>query len=229
MAPRKSRRPGCNAPDRLLTRGGRTKDREAPSERRCLVTGEVQPKAGLIRFVAAPDGVVIPDLAEKLPGRGFWVAADRPTLEKAVAKGLFSRGAKAQVKADADLIDGIEAALARRVVELVSLARKAGDAVAGFEKVKNWLADGKARVLLQASDGSDRGKGKLWTPPGGRWFGCLTASEIGLAFGRDHVIHSALAPGGLTDKVIRDASRLNGLRGQGGSSTAQKDAEADER
>ena len=167
-----------------MTRGGRPKDRETP-ERRCIVTGEVQPKFGLIRFVAGPDGTVVPDLAEKLPGRGFWVASDRASLEKAVAKGLFSRGAKAQVTAEPDLVDGIEAGLARRVVDLVSLARKAGVAVAGFEKVKDWLAAGKAKVLLQASDGSDRGKGKLWTPPGGRWFGCLTASEIGLAFGRD--------------------------------------------
>ena len=211
-----------------MTRGGRPKDRETP-ERRCIVTGEVQPKFGLIRFVAGPDGTVVPDLAEKLPGRGFWVASDRASLEKAVAKGLFSRGAKAQVRAEPDLVDGIEAGLARRVVDLVSLARKAGVAVAGFEKVKDWLAAGKAKVLLQASDGSDRGKGKLWTPPGGRWFGCLTASEIGLAFGRDHVIHSALARGGLTEKVIRDASRLNGLRGHIGSSAAGKDSRADER
>ena len=212
-----------------MTRGGRDKDREAGPERRCIVTGEVQPKHGLIRFVAGPDGMVVPDLAERLPGRGFWVTAERAALEKAAAKGLFSRGAKAHVRAEPDLADGIEAALARRVVDLISLARKAGVAVAGFEKVKGWLADGKARVLFQASDGSDRGKGKLWTPPGGRWFGCLTASEIGLAFGRDHVIHSALAPGGLTDKVIRDASRLNGLRGQVGSSAAEKDAGTDER
>ena len=212
-----------------MTRGGRDKDREAGPERRCIVTGEVQPKHGLIRFVAGPDGMVVPDLAERLPGRGFWVTAERAALEKAAAKGLFSRGAKAHVRAEPDLADGIEAALARRVVDLISLARKAGVAVAGFEKVKGWLADGKARVLFQASDGSDRGKGKLWTPPGGRWFGCLTASEIGLAFGRDHVIHSALAPGGLTDKVIRDASRLNGLRGHIGSSAAEKDAGTDER
>lgn len=212
-----------------MTRGGRDKDREAPPVRRCIVTGEVQPKAGLIRFVAGPDDMVVPDLSERLPGRGFWVSADRAALEKAVARGLFSRGARTHVKADAGLIDGIEAGLARRVVDLLSLGRKAGDAVAGFEKVKGWLADGKAKVLLQASDGSDRGKGKLWTPPGGRWFGCLTASEMGLAFGRDHVIHVALAPGGLTDKVIRDASRLNGLRGHVGSSAAERDAGTDER
>ena len=65
-----------------MTRGGREKDRETP-ERRCIVTGETQPKAGLIRFVADPDGQVVPDLAEKLPGRGFWVVAERAALEAA--------------------------------------------------------------------------------------------------------------------------------------------------
>lgn len=195
-----------------MTRGGRIKDNDEP-ERRCIVTGEVQPKRGLIRFVAGPDGMIVPDLAEKLPGRGIWVAADRAALDKAAAKGLFSRAARAPVRAPEALADLVEAGLARRVVDLVSLARKSGRAVAGFEKVKGWLAEGRAKVLLQASDGSERGKGKLWTPTGGRWFGCLTASELGLSFGRDHVIHGALAAGGLTDKVILEAGRLTGLRG----------------
>lgn len=202
-----------------MSRGGRIKDHDQP-ERRCIVTGEVQPKAGLIRFVSGPDGLVVPDLAEKLPGRGIWVVADRAAIDKAAAKGLFSRAAKATVKAPEGLADLVEAGVARRLVELVSLARKSGRAVAGFEKVKGWLAEGRAKVLLQASDGSERGKGKLWTPTGGRWFGCLTASELGLSFGRDHVIHGALAAGGLTDKVILEAGRLTGLRGHDGGNTA---------
>lgn len=205
-----------------MTRGGRSKDRETPN-RRCIVTGETQPKAGLIRFVAGPDGQVFPDLAEKLPGRGFWVIADRKALDRAAGKGLFSRGAKTQVHASPELLHMIETGLARRVTDTLSLARKAGIAVAGFEKVKDWLAAGKAKVLLQASDGSERGKGKLWTPTGGRWFGCLTASELGLSFGRDHVIHSALARGALTEKLIRDASRLTGLRGHDGGVSAEKE------
>lgn len=206
-----------------MTRGGRQKDRDAP-ERRCIVTGETGGKAGLVRFVVGPEGEVVPDLAEKLPGRGIWVTAGRAEIEKAAKKGLFARAARAPVKAPPDLADQVEAGLAQRVVELVSLARKAGLAVAGFERVKDWLAAGRARVLLQASDGSARGKGKLWTPEGGRWFGCLTASELGLSFGRASVIHGALAPGGLTDRVIRDASRLNGLRGQGGNLAAERDS-----
>lgn len=209
-----------------MSRGGRDKDRDEPSERRCVVTGEVQPKRGLIRFVAGPDGVVVPDLAEKLPGRGVWVTADRAAIEKAAAKGLFARGLKAPVKAPEGLADLVEAGMARRVVELVSLARKAGYAIAGFEKVKGALAAGNVKVLLQASDGSDRGKGKLWTPEGGRWFGCLTAAELGLSFGRDHVIHGALAPGGLTNSVIKDAGRLTGLREHDGGSAAGKELDA---
>ncbi|MCV2872507.1 RNA-binding protein [Defluviimonas sp. WL0050] len=208
-----------------MTRGGRDKDRDQP-ERRCIVTGDVQPKTGLVRFVVSPEGQVFPDLGEKLPGRGMWVTADREMIAKAVKKGLFSRAAKAQVTAAENLPDLVEAGLAKRVVDHISLARKAGRAVAGFEKVKGWLADGKAKVLLQASDGSERGKGKLWTPEGGRWFGCLTASELGLAFGRDSVIHGALGAGGLSNRVVEEAAKLSGLRKNDGGRSAGKDAKS---
>ena len=208
-----------------MTRGGRDTNRDEP-ERRCIVTGDVQPKAGLVRFVVSPEGMVVPDLAGKLPGRGIWVTADRTAIETAAKKGLFSRAARMPVTVPEGLAGLVEAGLARRVVDLISLARKAGLAVAGFEKVKGWLADGKAKVLLQASDGSDRGKGKLWTPQGGRWFGCLTASELGLAFGRDSVIHGALGAGGLSQRVVEEAAKLSGLRATIGGTDAGKDTKS---
>jgi uncharacterized protein len=205
-----------------MTRGGRTKDREEP-ERRCIVTGETGPKHGLVRFVVGPDGQVVPDILGKLPGRGIWVTAGRAELTRAVTKGLFARAAKAQIAVPQGLVDEVERQLARRVIDLVSLSRKAGDAVAGFEKVKDWLAQGRAKVLLQASDGSVRGKSKLWTPEGGRFFGCLTGSELGLAFGRESMIHAALAAGGLTERVIEDAARLAGVRSEIGAIAAGKE------
>ncbi len=170
------------------------------------------PKEGLIRFVTSPDGVVVPDILEKLPGRGYYVTADRKVLEEAVKLKVFNRAAKVQVSIPIDLINEIDRQLARRVVGLVSIARKAGKAVTGFEKVKGWLSEGRAKILLQASDGSERGKGKLWTPEGGRFFGCLTSQELGLAFGRGHAIHSALSAGGLSERVVHEAARLRGLR-----------------
>lgn len=203
-----------------MSRGGAVKDREEP-ERRCLVTGETGPKAGLIRFVAGPDGQVVPDVLGKLPGRGFYVTASRPILEKARV-GQFARAAKAPVSVPPDLVEAVERQLVRRVQDLVSLAKKGGEAVAGFEKVKEALAAAgegggrgawrRVRVLLQASDGSERGKAKLWTPEGARYFSVLTGAELGHAFGRESVIHAALASGALANRVVEEAAKLRGLR-----------------
>ena len=195
-----------------MTRGGRDKEQDDP-ERRCIATGESQPKAGLVRFVVGPEQQVVPDLLNRLPGRGIYVSADRAAIDKAAKKGLFARAAKASVKVPDGLADLVEAGLARRVTDLISMARKAGDAVTGYEKVKDWLTKGQARVLIQASDGSERGKSKLHAPDGeGGFIGCMTAQELGLSFGREHAIHAALAAGGLTKRVVEEAARLAGLR-----------------
>jgi predicted RNA-binding protein YlxR (DUF448 family) len=195
-----------------MTRGGTKTLRPDGAERRCIASGTVAPRSGLIRFVAGPDGAVVPDLAGKLPGRGLYVAPDRAALTRAAAKGLFSRAAKAPLKAPEDLADQVERLLVRRVIDLISLARKSGMAVAGYEKVKDWLARDDAAVLIQAEDGSARGKSKLSTPYGGDYIGWLTADELGMAFGRQNVIHAALGAGGLAQRVVEDARRLKGIR-----------------
>jgi predicted RNA-binding protein YlxR (DUF448 family) len=188
------------------------KERDEP-ERRCIVTRVVQPRAGLIRFVAGPDDVVVPDLAGKLPGRGMWVSADRAALGQAAAKGHFARAAKRQVKAPADLAERVEELLAARVVDLVAMARKAGQAVAGLEKVKAALVAGEARLLLQAADGSSRERAQLRPPEGENTLvSCLFAHELGVAFARDRVIHAAVLAGGLSDRVRDEALRLSGIR-----------------
>lgn len=206
-----------------MSRGGQHKDRSDGPERKCIATGEVAPRRGFIRFVVGPEDQVVPDVLNRLPGRGMWVSADRAALELAVKKNLFSRAAKQQVSVQDDLVDRVDTLLTRRVTDLIALARKGGHAVAGFEKVKDWLANGDVGVLLQASDGSERGKTKLWTPEGARYFGILTAQELGLAFGRQSVIHGALAAGGLSPRVIEDAERLQGLRVADGGRTTEKD------
>ena len=162
--------------------------------------------------MVGPGDALVPDLAGKLPGRGLYVSAERAALDRAVAKRLFARAARQAVAVPDDLADLVEAGLARRVTDLISLARRGGHAVAGYERVKDWLASERADVLIQARDGSGRGKSKLSTPPWGRYVGCLTAGELGAAFGREHVIHAALGPGGLTSRVLEDALKLSGLR-----------------
>jgi hypothetical protein len=195
-----------------MTRGGVNKDRSDGPERKCIVTGEVQPASGLVRFVVGPGDVIVPDVLEKLPGRGIWVSADRKALDEA-SKKHFARAARKAVTVPDDLTDQVEAGLVGRVTSLLAMARKSGDAVAGYEKVKDWLGKDYADVLIQASDGSERGKNKLSTPYGGKFIGWLTANELGLAFGRETVIHAALGTGGLSKRVVEEAARLKGLRG----------------
>lgn len=196
-----------------MARGGRRETRGEP-ERRCIASGESGPTRPLLRFVLGPDGTVVPDLAGRLPGRGAWLTADRALVAKAVKKNLFSRAFRQPVKVEPDLADRLEVLIARRLVELIGLARKAGQAVTGFEKVRARLAEGKAAVLVTASDAAQDGRAKIAraAPEGTARVDLLDSGELGLAFGRDFAIHAALDAGGIADRVLIEAGRLAGFR-----------------
>jgi predicted RNA-binding protein YlxR (DUF448 family) len=200
---------------------------ESGPQRRCLVTGEVRPKDALVRFVVSPDGAVVPDVARRLPGRGLWLTARRDIVAAAAAKRVFARAARRSVTVSADLPDAVERLLARRCSELIGLARRAGEAVAGFEKVREELRAGRAGLLLEASDGADGGRGKLLRLARGSTavVDLLTAAELGAAFGRDHAVHGALARGRLAERLLAEAERLKGFRA-GGAAGQETDSEA---
>ncbi|MBK0401096.1 RNA-binding protein [Limibaculum sp. M0105] len=196
-----------------MTRGGRGWAHDAP-ERRCIASGESGPTGPLIRFVLGPDDSVVPDLAGKLPGRGAWLSADRAAVAKALKKNLFARAFRRPVRVAPDLADQLEALIARRLVDLVALARKAGQAVAGFEKVRARLGEGRVGVLVTASDAAADGRAKLAriAPDHAGRIDLLDSGELGLAFGRDFAIHAALDAGGIADRALIEAGRLAGFR-----------------
>jgi len=202
-----------------MTRGGRRKDRDGP-ERRCIATGESGPVDRLIRFALSPEGEVVPDLAARLPGRGVWLTAERALAERAVKKRLFSRAFRAQVKVPDDLPDRLEALLVERMVAIIGLARKAGQAVTGAEKVRARIRSGAAGLLVQARDGAAPGRRKVAALARGAGAGgievveLLDATELGLAFGRDFAIHAALDSGGFAARLGTEARRLSGFRDQ---------------
>ncbi len=182
-------------------------------ERRCIVTRAVKPKDELLRFVRGPDGTLIPDLAQALPGRGLYVVAYRDVLAKACAKNAFARAARESVVVPEDLVDRVAGMLAQRCIQLLGFARRAGQATAGFESVREWLRDERAGMLIEASDGSAGGRGKLRGLAAGLpTIELLTAAELGLAFGRDHAVHVAVRPGGFARRLAIEFSRLAGFR-----------------
>ncbi len=195
-----------------MGRGGKSKDRSQGPQRTCLVSGTSTAKSELIRFVLSPQGYVVPDIRNKLSGRGVYVTADKKLLERAMQKSLFSRGFGTNVSVPTELIATIESALVRRVIEYISLARKSGLAVAGFEKVKTWIKNYPVDVLLQASDGSLRGKSKLPALNACFIVNVLSASELGIAFGRNNVVHAVLRTSTLASSVVKEATKLAGLR-----------------
>ena len=190
---------------------------QASRERRDIVSGEVMDEDGLIRFVAGPDGVVTPDLARKLPGRGMWVAADRASVAAAAKKGLFARSAKAKLSASPDLPDQVEALLRRRVLDGLGLAKRAGDLISGFEKVASAVNAGKAAWVIEAADGAADGRRKILnvarrSPKPPQIFGLFAAEELGLALGGENVIHTAFLAGRGAGRWTEDVWKLAGFR-----------------
>jgi predicted RNA-binding protein YlxR (DUF448 family) len=186
--------------------------------RRCIVTGEVLPKEQLLRFAVAPDRGIVPDIANRLPGRGLWLTARRDIVTAAIGKRLFGRAARAPVTVPGDLAERVEALLRQRCVDLIGLARRAGKAVAGFEKVRAALRNGEAAVLIAATDGGEGGRDKLRGLGSGRpLVEVLSAAELGQAFGRDHVVHAALGAGRIARDTIAAGARLAAYRQSGGA------------
>ena len=181
--------------------------------RRCIVTRETLPKERMIRFVLGPGREIVPDLAGKLPGRGMWLSARADVLERALNRGAFSRAARGQVHLPPDLRARIESALKGRLRDQVGLARRAGQAVCGFQQVREWLQAGRAAVLVEAVDGSPSERARLAGRRDVPLVLALTAEELGAVFGRDHAVHVAIAPGRIADILVQEASRLAAVSG----------------
>jgi predicted RNA-binding protein YlxR (DUF448 family) len=187
-------------------------DPERGPLRRCVVTRVQGERRSMLRFVVAPDGTVVPDLAARLPGRGIWLSARADVLSNPRLHSAFARAARRKVAMPDDLALCVEAGLRRRLVDLLGFARRAGQAVAGFQKVQEWLAAGRAALIVQASDGSTEERQRLIgrhrtvpviTP--------LPSASLGQVFARDVAVHVAVTAGGLAESLMIDAARLAGL------------------
>ena len=191
------------------------RDATIDRERRDLVTHEVMDESRLIRFVAGPDGQVVPDLGRKLPGRGLWVEASRASIETAVKKNGFTRAAKTKLTAPADLADVVERLLVRRCLDQLGLARREGVLISGFEKSAANIRSGKAAWVVEAADGSADGRGKILAlarHQTAKVCGAFTVDDLSLALGLENAIHAVLLHGGRADRWTIEVERLAGFR-----------------
>ncbi len=199
------------APADAATAAPAAEDPHSGPLRRCLVGRGSHAREAMLRFVLAPDGQVVFDAAATLPGRGMWLSASGDVIDMAVKRGVFARAAKAQARTAPDLRGQVEAALRRRVMDLLGLARRGGGAVAGFAKAREWLTAGKAGLIVQAVDGSVEERARFV----GGWdvtvVSPLDAEALGQVFARDHTVHAAIAKGRLARMIEVEAVRLAGV------------------
>jgi predicted RNA-binding protein YlxR (DUF448 family) len=181
----------------------------------CIVTREVKDEADLIRFVRSPDGLAVPDLARKLPGRGVWVSLDRRILDEAVRKKAFSKAFRTETTMPPDLAAMVGNLLRQQALSLISLSKKAGEAVAGFMKVEEILGRNRARILLHGTDAAPDGCRKLdkLAHPDVVKLVLFQSRELDLAFGRSNVVHAAVAKGGLAEKLLVAVRRIETFEG----------------
>lgn len=185
-------------------------------ERRDIASGQTVDTDNLVRFVVSPDGILVPDVAHKLPGRGLWVRADRPSLEIAIKKNIFSKAAKRQVKTDAGLVDRVHKLLRRRCLDLLGLARREGGMISGFEKVLSAAKSGKAAWLIEAFDGAADGRNRILAAnhasgTDAKLCGCFGNAELSLALGLENAIHVAILPGRRVERWSLEMKRLAGF------------------
>lgn len=215
------------------------KDAGAPDdggpERTCALARTKHAPDELIRFVRAPDGAIVPDVANKLPGRGVWIRLSRSAVAEAARRNVFAKSLKRQATVAGDLADRVEALIKSRVTGALGFAVKAGQVTTGFTKVENAIEKGEAIALIHAADAAVDGRSKLdrkykavlaETEPGAppRLVTCLTNEELSLAMGRSHVVHAALTKGGAAQNFLKEAGRLERYRSEGTGEAARPSA-----
>ncbi|WP_436255122.1 RNA-binding protein [Neorhizobium sp. LjRoot104] len=200
------------------------------NDRTCIVTREAGSPETLIRFVAGPNGAVVPDLKRQLPGRGCWIKAERSLVDRAVQKKLFARALKAEAKADADLGALVDRLLAADLVGMMNMARKASQFVTGATKVDAAVRSGAALAVFHAADAAADGVRKIdqarkaWklgsnTGEDIPSFSLFTSAELDEVMGQNAFIHACALAGQAGEGVVKRANLLEQYRVGGLSQT----------
>lgn len=198
------------------------------NDRTCIVTREAVSPEGLIRFVAGPDGRVVPDLKRQLPGRGCWVTAERELIDRAIQRKLFARALKRDVTADADLGALVDRLISADLAGMMHLARKAGQFVSGATKVDAAVRAGAALAVFHSADAAADGVRKIdqarkaWKLGSNAGddipsFSFFTGAEMDDLIGQNAFIHACALAGQAGEGVVKRATMLEKYRGVGQS------------
>lgn len=176
--------------------------------RKCIVLGEVEDKDNLLRFTEI-DGNIVPDFNKRFAGRGIYVSNSISALTKAIDKKLFSKAAKKKLNESKEIVELVENLLKKKGLQSISLAKKAGVLITGFEKVKDLLLKQKAAFLLEAKDAGEDGHKKMLSYAKKlKVFSFYTTEELDKALDRVNTVHAAFNESKMAELVYKDLSKL---------------------
>ena len=103
-----------------------------------------------IKISLSPDNILVPDLHNNLPGKSVWLPADKyiitDILKKEILKAYF--GIPALLTSDFSVL--IEKMLRKKILNCVSLTKKAGNLFIGMDAIKAQLTDRKHCLVITA-------------------------------------------------------------------------------
>ena len=181
---------------------------QTKNQRKCVVTGVVKQPCEMLRFVVAPDNMLVPDFDKKLDGRGLYVCLSKKLLKKALDKKLFSKSARTCLKISEDFLEQTERLLYQKGLNWVNLARKAGALTAGFEKVKESISKNKAAFVIEAADAAGDGCKKLKAANDNlEVFKMYGSDDLSAALKTENTVYIAVLKSDISPKVYENLKR----------------------
>ncbi|MBL91261.1 MAG: hypothetical protein CMH56_05535 [Myxococcales bacterium] len=126
-------------------------------QRSCVACRVKRTATELLRFVRGPEGLLGLDLAKSMPGRGAWLCPKPGCLKHGLQKGAFARAlGGAIVSTHESLIEEVQTILVDACKSRLGLAFRAGQLVAGREKVFTGVNENEVKLVICSHDLSER-------------------------------------------------------------------------
>ncbi|MDX2493877.1 MAG: DUF448 domain-containing protein [Desulfuromusa sp.] len=134
---------------------------EKGPQRTCVACRQTKDKNQLVRYVVAPDGAVLVDYRQRLPGRGAYTCFTAECLRDAVKKNSFQRCFKVpNYSVDTtQLMQQLIMAVEQKITNLIGMSRKSGQLISGSNMIIDALRKKSSIALVIIADDISSGIG----------------------------------------------------------------------
>lgn len=193
---------------------------EKRGQRTCIGCRRVLDQNQFVRYTLSPQGEVVVDYRQKLPGRGAYTCPKRSCVEEAVKRRQFDRAFRGENASPA--VENLVAAIAGRSREsalgLLGLARKSGNVVTGGHAVQEALGiPGHLALVILAEDISVGIAGKISAKAAANQIPCYRFCDketLGRQVGKAERSVVGIKPGPLGQKITSELLRYKNIVGE---------------